>query len=71
MRSLVLRDRNHPCILGWNTGDCAVDFAREIRQLDSTRFLLSGAGNHSQLWAPGKDAPEKGVLPVGLIPLTR
>jgi beta-galactosidase/beta-glucuronidase len=71
MRSLVLRDRNHPSILGWNVGDCTADYARELRQLDETRFLLTGVGSNISLWAPRKDAPESGALPTGLMPLSR
>ena len=71
MRALVLRDRNHPSILGWSAGDCGADFARDLRQQDPSRFLVTGAGKQLQLWAPGKAAPERGDLPAGLLPVNR
>ena len=71
MRELVMRDRNHPSVLGWRPGDCTDDFAKELRQLDPTRFLLTGTANQVQLYAPGKDSPAKGPLPVGLLPVAR
>ena len=68
MHDLVLRDRNHPCILAWAPGQCSDQFARSLQQLDPTRFLLTG-DSAKKLWAPGKTAPESGPLPAGLIPV--
>lgn len=69
MRELVLRDRSHPSVLAWNAGACSDAFARELRLLDSTRFLLNESNDGHKLWAPGRNAPETGPLPDGLQPV--
>lgn len=71
MRALVLRDQNHPCILGWDAGDCSSQFADSLRQLDASRFIVVGGIGSGRLWAPDKSAPESGPLPSGLLPASR
>ena len=68
LRALVLRDRAHPSILGWNLPDGDATLAAALRALDATRFLLVGTGAARTLWPPNQNAPISGSLPPGLLP---
>ena len=67
LRALVLRDRAHPCIIGWNVGEATEADLQALRQLDPTRFLLAGSPYTPQLWPPSRSAlpiaPPTGFLP--------
>jgi len=67
LRALVLRDRAHPCIIGWNAGDATAEELEGLRQLDPTRFVLAGPSSAPRLWLPGQDAPTTQPLPAGLL----
>jgi beta-galactosidase len=68
LRALVLRDRAHPSILGWNLFDADTVTTTALRALDPTRFLLVGTGTNRTLWPPNQNAPVSGSLPSGLLP---
>jgi hypothetical protein len=52
MVDLMQRDRAHPCILGWNLRDAEEKTIRQARQLDPSRFMLTGSGKSARLWLP-------------------
>lgn len=67
LKALVERDRNHPCILGWNLRD-ATDQIGAIRLLDPTRFLLTGLPTKPMFYPPGQGEGAGVVPPSGLLP---
>jgi beta-galactosidase len=67
LRALMLRDRAHPCVIGWNAGEAGADELQALRQLDPTRFLLVGPPSGPQLWPPGQSAASTDSLPAGLL----
>jgi beta-galactosidase/beta-glucuronidase len=66
LHALVLRDRAHPCIIGWNASEATDGGMQALRRLDPTRLLLSGPRAAPEVWPPGQDAP--GKVPDGLTP---
>jgi beta-galactosidase len=68
LHALVLRDRAHPCVIGWNLGEATEEEVRALRRLDPTRFLLAGPRTALRLWLPGQDTPSAAPLPPGLLP---
>ncbi len=57
MRGLILRDRAHPSILGWNFAATDRSGAALSRALDPTRFLLIGSSENGQVIPPNQDQP--------------
>lgn len=67
IRALVQRDRSHACILGWDLGEVDSGVIQTIRQLDTTRFLLTGSASARTLYAPERSDPSPTPLPQGLV----
>ena len=57
LRGLIVRDRTHPCLLGWNLGERDRAGILLCRDLDPTRFLLVGAAPSQRLIPPNQDLP--------------
>lgn len=63
LRGLIVRDRAHPCILGWNVAERDRPGILLCRALDPTRFLLMGAGASGRIIPPNQDAPLSANFP--------
>ena len=57
LRGLIVRDRAHPSLLGWNLGAADRSAILLCRDLDPTRFLFVGAGKERRIVPPNQDAP--------------
>jgi beta-galactosidase/beta-glucuronidase len=55
LRDLIARDRSHPCILGWWAESADADALRQIRQLDSNRFVIASSSMGLKMAIPGDD----------------
>ena len=64
LTDLVRRDRAHPSVIGWNTRDLDAAVASKIRDLDPTRFVITGTGGQSRLTPPHSESAAP--LPAGL-----
>jgi beta-galactosidase len=56
LHDLVIRDRAHPSIIGWNVRNLGSAAAGKIKSLDPTRFVLTGTGGQIKLTPPRSDA---------------
>lgn len=65
LRALVLRDRAHPCLLAWSSGEVDPETVRAVRELDPGRFLVVGSAQTPVVWAPGASTPAP-TPPAGL-----
>ena len=65
MKSLILRDRSHPSVLGWDIRRLSETQATKLRALDSTRFFLTESSKSARLFAPG--AEESVEVPEGFL----
>ena len=63
LRGLIVRDRAHPSLFGWNLGDRDRAGMLLCRDLDPTRFLLVGAGASGRIVPPNQDAPVNTPFP--------
>lgn len=70
LRELVIRDRFHASIAGWNLRAGEDRLVTNIRKLDITRFLLTGSNSTDRkLWPPNSGEPISGIINSDLLPI--
>jgi len=65
---LIRRDRAHASVLAWNLGSADSEAVASARKLDPTRFVLTGTGAVTRIYAPHSDGGAPSNPPAGLIP---
>lgn len=68
LQALMLRDRSHPCVLGWNLRDGDEAAATKLRSADPSRFFLAGSGATAKLYPPAAVGNAPVTLPAGFLP---
>ena len=63
LRGLIVRDRAHACVFGWNLGELHPAGIAPGRDLDPTRFLLTGAGASARIIPPNTYLPYSLPMP--------
>lgn len=68
LHALIVRDRSHPSVIAWDLHAADNAVAKEIRQMDPTRFLLAGLPGSVKLWLPNQNEATSAAIPPGLTP---